>query len=126
MEAANRAEASALLIRLGYKVYRPEADDDGEDLILRSPEGGLITVQLKARLHAEWSKYGGKGIWMLFPSAPWQQEVARDWYLVPHDALHEKLAERHGHTASFRQGRWTSMTPAKWLLEWLAPYELTA
>jgi hypothetical protein len=33
IEAANRAEATALLIRAGYRVYRPEADCYGEDLI---------------------------------------------------------------------------------------------
>jgi hypothetical protein len=32
LEAANRAEATALLIRAGYRVYRPEADGYGEDL----------------------------------------------------------------------------------------------
>jgi hypothetical protein len=31
IEAANRAEATALLIRVGYRVYRPEADCYGED-----------------------------------------------------------------------------------------------
>ena len=32
LEAANRAEAMVLLIRAGYRVYRPEADAYGEDL----------------------------------------------------------------------------------------------
>ncbi len=41
IEAANRAEATALLIRAGYSVYRPEADVRGEDLILRTPAGLL-------------------------------------------------------------------------------------
>ena len=33
IEAANRAEATAILIRGGYRVYRPEADVSGEDLV---------------------------------------------------------------------------------------------
>ena len=41
IEAANRAEATALLIRSGYRVYRPEADCFGEDLILRTPSGDI-------------------------------------------------------------------------------------
>lgn len=50
IEAANRAEATALLIRDGYRVYRPEADCYGEDLILRTPSGELRAVQLKSRM----------------------------------------------------------------------------
>lgn len=49
VEAANRAEATALLIRAGYRVYRPEADCYGEDLVVRTPSGGLLPVQLKSR-----------------------------------------------------------------------------
>src|SRR5258707_15509303 len=37
LEAANRAEATALLIRAWYRVYRPEADGYGEDLVVRTP-----------------------------------------------------------------------------------------
>jgi hypothetical protein len=54
-EAANRAEVTALLIRSGYRVYRPEADVHGEDLVLRAPpsddlrQGDLRAVQLKGR-----------------------------------------------------------------------------
>ena len=59
IEAANRAEATALLIRVGYRVYRPEADCYGEDLILRTPDGKLRAVQLKASPDVNWKKYGG-------------------------------------------------------------------
>lgn len=67
IEAANRAEATALLIRAGYRVYRPEADVSGEDLIIRTPTGMLRPVQLKGRPSVEWARYGGQGLWMLFP-----------------------------------------------------------
>jgi hypothetical protein len=66
-EAANRAEVTALLIRKGYRVYRPEADCHGEDLILRTPDGELLAVQLKARPEVDWNRYGGKSLWVLFP-----------------------------------------------------------
>ncbi len=49
IEAANRAEATEILIRAGFRVYRPEADCYGEDLILRKPNGELLAVQLKSR-----------------------------------------------------------------------------
>lgn len=49
IEAANRAEVTALLILSGHRVYRPEADGYGEDLIHRTPNGDLRAVQLKGR-----------------------------------------------------------------------------
>jgi hypothetical protein len=68
-EAANRAEVTALLIRCGYRVYRPEADTHGEDLVVRTPEGRLLGVQMKGRATVNGKKYGGKDLLMLFPSA---------------------------------------------------------
>jgi len=49
IEAANRAEATAILIRAGYRMYRPEADVSGEDLVIRTPKGELRAVQMKGR-----------------------------------------------------------------------------
>lgn len=66
IEAANRAEATAILIRAGYRVYRPEADVSGEDLVVRTPDGKLRLVQMKSRPTVELRRYGGKDIWMLF------------------------------------------------------------
>ena len=62
IEAANRAEATALLIRAGYRVYRPEADCYGEDLILRTPTGELLPVQLKSRMTVNRDKYGSSSL----------------------------------------------------------------
>jgi hypothetical protein len=59
IEAANRAEATALLIRAGLRVYRPEADCYGEDLIVRDHDGQLHAVQLKSRPTVNPRKYGG-------------------------------------------------------------------
>jgi hypothetical protein len=96
-EAANRAEVTALLIRFGYSVYRPEADCEGEDLIVRAPlpSNELRAVQLKGRPTVDFKRYGGRGLWMLFPSAPYSSQP-RTWYLVPHDKLHEWVKDRHG------------------------------
>src|ERR1700688_566658 len=72
IEAVNRAEATALLIRTGYRLYRPEADCDGEDLILRTPSGEFYPVQCLARFR----------LWFrgLFP--PWAKAVPGRWRRV--------------------------------------------
>jgi hypothetical protein len=75
VEAANRSEATALLIRAGYRVYRPEADCYGEDLVVRTPSGDLFPAQLKSRPTADQNRYGGGPIWML-PSR-WARSAER-------------------------------------------------
>jgi hypothetical protein len=100
-EAANRAEAMVLLIRAGYRVYRPEADAYGEDLILRTPTGKLRAVQLKGRMTVNRRKYGQKSLWMLFPSTTFRSDVRREWFLVPHDQLYEMLRKKHGKAPAF-------------------------
>ena len=97
IEAANRAEATALLIRAGYRVYRPEADCYGEDLILRIRSGELRTVQLKSRPTVDWKRYGGQSLWMLFPGPQIGTGLARKWFLVPHDELYKWVKNRHRH-----------------------------
>jgi hypothetical protein len=101
IEAANRAEVTSLLIRCGYMVYRPEADFEGEDLVVKTPACELLGVQLKGRPCVDWARYGGKRLWMLFPSAPFAVNIRRDWYLTPHDELYEWIEKRHGHTAKW-------------------------
>ena len=95
IETANRAEATAILIRAGYRVYRPEADVHGEDLVIRSPEGALRSVQMKGRPAVEWKRYGGKTIWMLFPD-PQGPQPGRPWFLVEHDEFFQWVKARHG------------------------------
>jgi hypothetical protein len=103
IEAANRAEATALLIRAGYRVYRPEADCYGEDLILRTPSGELRAVQLKGRPAVDWNRYGkGQSLWMLFPD-PKSTGLGRKWFLVPHDQFYEWVKARHGHAPKWRE-----------------------
>jgi hypothetical protein len=61
IEAVNRAETTALLIITGSRVYRPEADFDGEGLILRTPSGEFYpVVQLKACPTLDLNKFGKK------------------------------------------------------------------
>jgi hypothetical protein len=103
IEAAIRAEATALLIRGGFRVYRPEADCYGEDLILRHPKGKLLAVQMKARPTVNQNKYGGKSLWMLFPDPLGNISLGRKWFLVPHDRFYRWTEGRHRHTASIKQ-----------------------
>lgn len=106
IEAANLAEATALLIRAGFRVYRPEADCDGEDLILREnrkPSGKLLVVQLKSRPTVNRKKYGGRSLWMLFPDPKSNTALDRKWFLVPHDRLYEEMKRWHEHTAKWNE-----------------------
>ena len=70
-EAANRTEITALLIREHYRVYRPEADCYGEDLVLRFPDNPAknqfpqwkaVTVRTTPGCSVEISPYGGQEI----------------------------------------------------------------
>lgn len=120
VEAANRAEATALLIRAGYRVYRPEADVDGEDLVLRDPQGVFRPVQLKSSPYVEHRRYGGRSIWMLFPD-PAGAIPGRDWFLIPHDTLYQRMEEKHGHTPKWsRAWRYPAITAD--LKVYLEPY----
>lgn len=124
LEAANRAESTALLFRAGYRVYRPEADVNGEDLVVRTPDGRLIAVQQKGRAHVEEKRYGSRDIWMLFPDSPFDGHRQRDWFLVEHDLLFGWMKERHGHAGGFADAKWSCRSPAAWLREQLEPYRL--
>lgn len=123
IEAANRAEVTALLIRCGYRVYRSEADIDGEDMVVMAPGGHLRRVQLKGRPYVEWKRYGGRDLWMLFPSAPWRFNAARTWYLVPHDTFFAWVKARHGHTPKWLDA-WSYPTTSKDLAAYLAEWTL--
>jgi hypothetical protein len=122
IEAINRAEATALLIRTGYRVYRPEADCYGEDLILRTPSGEFYPVQLKARPTVDLKKFGGKGLWMLFPGTKLSTETPRNWYLVPHDLFHRWVKFKHGHTPKWND-TWSYPKVSKKLNAFLSDFE---
>jgi hypothetical protein len=124
IESANRAEATALLIRTGYRVYRPEADVDGEDLVVKTPSRKLIAVQLKSRLTVDLKRYGGHNrIWMLFPNKKFKQDEARIWYLVPHHELFAQIKFRHGHTKKWNN-KWSSSSVSKIQQLSLARFEI--
>lgn len=112
IEAANRAEATALLIRAGYRVYHPEADCHGEDLILRTPSGELRAIQLKSRPTVDWNKYGGQSLWMLFPDLNGNAAPRRKWFLVPHDQFYKWVKGRHGHAPKWKEA-WSFPTVPK-------------
>jgi hypothetical protein len=94
IEAANRAEVTAILIRADYRVYRPEADISGEDLVIRIPEGELRSVQMKGRPLVHWKLYGGNDMWMLFPD-PAGVIPGRPWFFIKHDELFNWYKKRH-------------------------------
>jgi len=121
IEAANRAEATALLMRLGYQVYRPEADVDGEDLVVKTPRGKLRAVQLKSCPVVN-RKYSGKNIWMLFPCDKYQPDAPREWFLIQHDRLFDWMQTAHGHTISLGQnGGWAATYVSKELRAFVKP-----
>jgi hypothetical protein len=126
IEAANRAEVTALLIRSGYRVYRPEADVDGEDLVLAKPADPdkpgpceLIKVQLKGRAYVDKPRYGGKNLWMLFPSGKFSPTERREWFLIEHDVLFEWT--KKGRSEGWGDF-WSYPTISKKLREFLDPY----
>ena len=123
VEAANRAEATALLIRAGYRVYRPEADCHGEDLVIRTPTGELLAVQLKSRPTVDEKRYGAGAIWMLFPDP--KGGAGRTWFLVPHKELHVWYESRHGHAKKW-DGTWSDPHVSRELRSFLACYVLPA
>ena len=122
-EAANRAEVTALLIRSGYRVYRPEADVHGEDLVLRAPSGDLLPVQLKGRPTVDWPRYGGKSIWMLFPDP--QGAIGRSWYLVPHDEFFNWVKNRHGRAPKWKDF-WSDSYLSRDMTEFLERFRISS
>lgn len=99
IEAQNLAEITALLLPKNYMIYRPEADIDGVDLVLKTPDKLLIECQLKGRCHVESKKYGQRNIWMLFPGKG--SAFHRSWYLIKHDELLKIQRKNHGHAAKW-------------------------
>lgn len=122
IEAANRAEATAILIRAGYRVYRPEADVSGEDLVIRAPDGELRPVQMKGRPSVEWRRYGGRQIWMLFPD-PSGRKPGRPWFFIKHDDLFSRVKNRHGAAPGWNDA-WSYPRMSVDLRELLQPFML--
>jgi hypothetical protein len=106
IEAANRAEATALLIRCGYEVYRPEFDAEGVDLVVRAPSGELRSVQLKGNAAVDRNRYSRGKIWMLFPCRKYSASNPRNWYLVRHKNLYAWLWKLHEKAKMRETGKW--------------------
>jgi hypothetical protein len=103
IEAANRAEVTAILIRSGNQVYRPEADVSGEDLVIRRlGADALLLVQMKSRPMVHWSLYGGRNIWMLFPD-PVGVIPGRPWFFIKHDELFNWFKDQHATSPGWAQ-----------------------
>ncbi|MEO3475973.1 hypothetical protein AAFN86_29280 [Roseomonas sp. CAU 1739] len=80
----------------------------------------LSAVQLKGRPTVEWGRYGGRGIWMLFPD-PHGRLPGRDWFLIDHDAFFSWVKDRHGATAKWDQS-WSYSYISRALGAFLAPH----
>lgn len=124
-EAANRAEATALLIRAGYRVYRPEADIHGEDMVVRVPDGSSYHgVQLKSGPVVD-QKYHGHKLWVLFPIGQYEPDLPRRWFLLEHDPFFQWVKQQHGHTPGWEKSpRWSYPSLSKKLAAFLAEHEL--
>lgn len=86
VEPADPAEFTVLPISSRYRLYRPEADIDGEDPILCTPAGRLVRVQQKPSRSVDHVRYEKRDLSMLFLN-PSGRVPGRAWYLVEHDIL---------------------------------------
>jgi hypothetical protein len=107
---------------LGYRVYHPEADIAGEDLVLRTPGGELRSVQLKSRVSVDRHRYGRHRIWMLFPDSR-GTIPGRDWFLIEHTRLYRRIKADHGHSPGWKE-RWSSGALSRDLRDFLQPFVL--
>jgi hypothetical protein len=130
IEAANRAEVTAILIRTGNRVYRPEADVSGEDLVIRRlGNDALLLVQMKSRPMVHSFLYGGRNIWMLFPD-PVGDIAGRPWFLIKHDELFEWFKGQHGALPGWEQrskaylAEWSERRISRDLDEFLQRFKL--
>lgn len=124
IEAANRAEATAILIRAGYRVYRPEADVSGEDMVIHPADGELRPAQMKSRLTVDWRRYGGREIWMLFPD-PTGAKPGRPWFFVKHDELFAWIKNRHAGAPGWNDA-WSYPHMSLDLRQFLLPFVIDA
>ncbi len=76
-------------------------------------------VQLKGRPAVDWSRYGGKSIWMLFPEPGYV--LGRPWFLIEHDILFSWMEQRHGMASKWKAG-WSYPSLTKDLRQFLADY----
>jgi hypothetical protein len=122
-EAINQCEVTIYLLKKGYMVFRPEADVDGVDFVVRTPEGKHLPCQLKSRCIVQHDKYGGRGIWMIFPGTG--KPLHRDWYLIEHDRLFSIQKKKHGNAPNWKHktmGEYWSEAVGKLLAEQLSKY----
>lgn len=124
-EAINRCEVTIHLLQKGYMVFRPEADVDGVDFVVRTPDGKYLSCQQKSRCIVQPEKYGGKSIWMIFPGKG--KPLHRDWYLIEHDRLFTIQKRKHGSAPDWKnktKGEFWSEPVGKSLAEELKGYRI--
>jgi hypothetical protein len=85
-EIFNYQKLAATLADYGFNCIKLADDWQGADFLAYRVNGTeTLKVQLKSRLTVQ-RKYFGKEIWIAFPHK-------KDWYLIKHDRLVEKVGE---------------------------------
>ncbi len=85
-ELFNFQKIAGTLADLGYNCIKLADDWQGADFLAYHKDGTTtLKVQLKSRVTIN-KKYCGKDIWIAFPHN-------REWYLIEHDRLVEKVGE---------------------------------
>jgi hypothetical protein len=85
-ELFNFQKIAARLADYGFNCIKLADDWQGADFLAYHIDGATtLKVQLKSRVTIK-HKYRGKDIWIAFPHK-------RDWYLIQHDRLVEKVGE---------------------------------
>ena len=120
-EIFNFQKISAVLADYGFNCIKLVNDGQGADFLAYHKDGlHTLKVQLKGRLAID-KKYQGKELFMAFP-------VNRDWYLVAHDILVEKVGEHTPWLKSEKswgdKGSYHSKAPSVQLMESLSAYKL--
>jgi hypothetical protein len=100
-ELFNFQKIAATLADYGYNCIKLADDWQGADFLAYHINGRTtLKVQLKSRVTID-QKYSGKDIWIAFPHN-------REWYLIEHDRLVEKVGE---HTKWLISNSWTNLPP---------------
>lgn len=90
------AYVKGLMLKQGLDIYTPEVDDDAVDIVVKSPQGYYVEVQVKAVL--EGARFAGishqlrKKYWFVFYS----ESMDTFWLFSSSDFLKEACANKAG------------------------------
>lgn len=119
IEAINRTELDAVMLRRGYIPFLPVIDSGIDVVYFREADRDLRFVQAKGRVCID-QKYAGRKIEIAFSEDG-------QWYLYPHDDLVEfcKVARLWLHTPSWREkGGYSVKKIPEPMREWMGQWRL--